>query len=132
MSELTEKIAYLRGLADGMNLDKESNEGKLITEIIDVLGDMGADVDSLFDIVDDIDEAVSNIEDEVFDDEYFEDEDEYDDDLFELECPNCGDTVILDEDALDQDQIVCPYCKEEIELDFDCDGDCSCCDGNCE
>jgi len=55
MSELTEKIAYLRGLADGMNLDKETNEGKLISEIIDVLGDMGADVDIEADGVDEAD-----------------------------------------------------------------------------
>jgi len=130
MSELTEKIAYLRGLADGMNLDKETNEGKLISEIIDVLGDMGADVDSLFDIVDDIDEAVADIEEEVFED-FDDDEDEYDDDLFEIECPNCGDTVILDDEMLEQDQLICPYCKEEIEIEFNCDGDCSGCEGGC-
>ena len=127
MSELTEKIAYLRGLADGMNLDKTTNEGKLISEIIDVLGDMGADVDSLFDIVDDIDEAVAEIEEEIFDEEDFDDEE--DDDLFELECPNCGDTVILDDEMLDQEQIFCPYCKEEIEFEFNCDGDCDGCEG---
>ncbi len=125
MSELTEKIAYLKGLADGMNLDKTTNEGKLIAEIIDVLGDMGADVDSLFDIVDEIDEAVSDIEDEIYDDD---DEDE-DDDLFELICPSCGDTVILDDDDFDQEHIYCPHCNEEIEFEFNCDGDCSDCEG---
>ncbi len=131
MSELTEKIAYLRGLAEGMKIDKESSEGKLICEIIDVLGDMGADVDSLFDIVDDIDEAVSEIEDEVFD-EYddTDDEDEYDDDLFEINCPSCGEPVLLDDETLSKDKIICPNCNEEIEIEFNCDGDCGSC-GDC-
>ncbi len=126
MSELTEKIAYLKGLADGMKLDTSSDEGKLITEIIDILGDMGADVDSLFDIVDEIDEAVVELEDEIFE-EY--DEDEEEDDLFELTCPACGDTVILDDDDFDREHIYCPHCNEEIEFEFNCSGDCGSCEG---
>ena len=38
--EISEKVAYLKGLAEGLNLDTESKEGKLIAAIIDVLDDM--------------------------------------------------------------------------------------------
>ncbi|MDD4689291.1 MAG: hypothetical protein PHE51_06045 [Eubacteriales bacterium] len=139
MSELTEKIAYLRGLAEGMKLDKETNEGKLISEIIDVLGDMGADVDSLFDIADDLEESVADleeaydeIEEELFDE--YEDEDDDEDDIFVINCPSCGVEVALDDDILSGDAIICPNCEEEIEIEFDCDCDeeCSCCDSDCE
>ena len=35
---ITEKVAYLKGLADGLDLDKDpSKEGKLIAKIIDIL-----------------------------------------------------------------------------------------------
>ena len=38
--EISEKVAYLKGLAEGLNLDTDSKEGKLIAAIIDVLDDM--------------------------------------------------------------------------------------------
>ena len=37
---ISEKVAYLKGLAEGLKLDAESNEGKLFAAIIDVLEDM--------------------------------------------------------------------------------------------
>mgnify|MGYP001259252561 CR=1 FL=1 len=37
---ISEKSAYLKGLMEGMNLNTESNEGKMIAAIVDLLGDM--------------------------------------------------------------------------------------------
>ena len=39
--EISEKVAYLKGLAEGLALDTESKEGKLIAAIMDVLDGMG-------------------------------------------------------------------------------------------
>ena len=54
--EITEKVAYLKGLAEGMELDTEKKEGKLLAAIIDVLddialeiADMKADQEELYD-----------------------------------------------------------------------------------
>ena len=51
-------------------------------------------------------------------------------DYFEIQCPNCGEDVMIDFDMIDDDNaIVCPNCHEEIELEFDCncdDDDCDC------
>ena len=45
---ISEKVAYLKGLADGLDLDQEtSKEGKLIAKIIDVLEDVGFAVEDL-------------------------------------------------------------------------------------
>ena len=41
---ISEKVAYLKGLAEGLKLDTESNEGKLFAAIIDVLEDMADEI----------------------------------------------------------------------------------------
>ena len=87
--EISEKVAYLKGLAEGLNLDTESKEGKLIAAIIDVLDDMAekfADVeDELCDVEDGLDavsDDLSDVEETLYfalDDDEDEDEDEDDD-----------------------------------------------------
>ena len=86
MSELTNRAAYLKGLADGMKLDKEKDEAKLLSAIIDFLGDVAEEIQALddeqgfiADVIDDIEEDIDTICDEIFD--------EYDEDW---ECTECG------------------------------------------
>ena len=48
--------------------------------------------------------------------------------FFEIQCPNCNEDVMVDFEGLDDDApIICPNCREEIELEFDCDCDCDDC-----
>ena len=143
MEELLKNVAYLKGLADGLKLEEKSDEGKVLIKIIDCLdemaeaiNDLAADQDDLFDQIDAIDEDLAEVEDIVYDeDEYddYEDDDEDDIDFFEVECPNCHETVYIDEEYFDEDSpMVCPNCNKEIELDFSaCDGDCAGC-SDCE
>jgi len=42
--EITEKVAYLKGLMEGMELDTEKKEGKLLAAIIDVLDDIALEI----------------------------------------------------------------------------------------
>lgn len=134
MEYLSEKVAYLRGLADGFKIDENTNEGKLLKSIIDVLGDFAEAIADLEDSqvelseqVENIDEDLAQVESEVYEDEY---DDEYDDedddtDFYEIECPNCHETVYLDEDMINEDkEITCPNCKEPIEIEFECDCGC--------
>ena len=88
--EITEKVAYLKGLAEGMELDTEKKEGKLLAAIIDVLddialelADMKADQEELYDGLDAVSDDLEDVEDAVFGDE--DDEDEADDEDFEYE-----------------------------------------------
>ena len=93
--EIKEKVARLQGLMEGMKFDTETNEGKLISGIIDVLGDISAeldtlydDVDSLYEYADELDSDLGDVESEVYDLDYDdEDDDEYD------ECYGCENTV---------------------------------------
>ena len=85
---ISEKSAYLKGLMDGMKLDTESNEGKMIAAIVDLLGDVTkkvVDIEdttiAISDELDEIEEDLDAIEDYILDeeDDYDEDEDEDDD-----------------------------------------------------
>ena len=82
---ISEKSAYLKGLMDGLKLDTETNEGKMIAAIVDLLGDMTkkvVDIEdttiAISDELDEIEEDLDAIEDYLLDEEDDEDDD-YDD-----------------------------------------------------
>ena len=106
---ISEKSAYLKGLMDGMKLDTESNEGKMIAAIVDLLGDMTKKVSdieettiAISDELDEIEEDLDAIEDYILDED--EDEDDWDDD---------DDEDWDDEDEDDEDE------DEDEDEDFD-------------
>ncbi len=137
---ISEKSAYLKGLMEGMNLNTESNEGKMIAAIVDLLGDMAkrvTDIEettiAISDELDEIEEDLDAIEDFIMDEDDDEDSDEWDDDedddegfefgdeettIYEAECPSCGEVVDFDEETLEKGSIVCPNCGEKLEFDL--------------
>ena len=81
--DMKEKAAYLKGLAEGLNYDKTTAEGKLLTAIIDLLGEIAEevegtqqDVDYLNEYVDEIDKDLGDVEEVVFGDDDYDDYDE--------------------------------------------------------
>ncbi len=140
---LSEKAAYLKGLMDGLDLNKESAEGKMIAGIVDLLGEMTTSISDLeenaiavSDELDEIEEDLDAIEeflmdeddeeDDDFDDEddyEFDDEDEEEEDdeevIYDVTCPSCGEVLHLDEDTILQESIHCPKCNELLEFEFD-------------
>ena len=93
---ISEKSAYLKGLMDGLKLNTESDEGKMIAAIVDLLGDVTkrvTDIEettiAISDELDEIEEDLDAIEDYILDDEDdydFDDDDELDwDDEDELD-----------------------------------------------
>lgn len=131
MSELTKRAAYLKGLADGMKLDKEKDEAKLLAEIIDFLADVADQVDAIDDEQGFIADALDEMEEEidVIGNEVFGDFDEDEDDEFQIVCQGCGEDIILTTEDLMDGEIICPNCGDTIEFDFGCDGECDGCDG---
>ena len=127
----TEKVAYLKGLMEGMKLDTETNEGKLLSVIADILADMAEDMEDmasdLFDLGEDVDaisDDLSDVEDYLCDDDWDDEEDENDDEeeeplFFEVTCPACEKTITVDEDVLNLGSIQCPNCGELMEFEFD-------------
>ena len=123
--EISEKVAYLKGLAEGLALDTETKEGKLIAAIIDVLDEMSIrfeDIDdNLVDREDGLDavsDDLSEVEEALY--EMDDDDEELDDDAeyFETTCPVCQEEIVFDEDTLDSGEIRCPNCGEKLEFDL--------------
>ena len=123
---ISEKIAYLKGLAEGLNLDTEkSKEGKLISVMIGILEEVGLSIEELEDDVADMGEELdaisddlSDVEEVVFDEK--DDEDDYseDEDFFEVECPACGAEIDIDQDILNAGTVDCPSCGEKFVIDL--------------
>jgi hypothetical protein len=133
--DISKKVSYIKGLADGLELDKESKEGKVIAAILDVLDDMADTITEMAEEMDAISEDLGDVEDIVYDDE--DDDDDCcccddddccdddccccDDDEFEAECPSCGEDVVISDEALDAGYVVCPKCGEKLEFEFEDD-----------
>ena len=143
---ISEKAAYLKGLMEGLNLDTEKAEGKMIAAVVDLLGDITrrvTDIEettiAISDELDEIEEDLDAIEDFIMDedeDDYEdedyewddEDEDDYDEEgfdfgdedttIYEVECA-CGNIIDFDEETLEDGSIVCPNCGETLEFSLD-------------
>ena len=143
---ISEKSAYIKGLMDGLNLDTEKAEGKLIAALVELMGDVTkklSDVEdttiAISDELDEIEEDLDAIEDYILeseDDDYYDDEDDfddYDDDdyedegfdygdedstIYEVKCA-CGNVIAFDEETLEEGSIVCDECGETLEFTFD-------------
>ena len=142
---ISEKSAYLKGLMDGLSLNTESDEGKMISAIVDLLGDMAkriTDIEettiAISDELDEIEEDLDAIEDFIMDDEDeyedeedFEDWDEEDEDLeegfdfgdedsiiYEVVC-KCGNVINFDEEVLETGSIICSKCGETLEFSLE-------------
>jgi hypothetical protein len=146
---VTEKVAYLKGLAEGLGLDKETKEGKLISVIIDTLEDISLELEDLNENALDLGEEIDAISDDLADveevlfgdlgddDDDDDDDDDCDDDCccgdddcdcgcdcgddyaYEVTCPSCSEDIVIDEEDLENGMIVCPKCGEKLEFEFD-------------
>ena len=129
--EITEKVAYLKGLAEGMELDTDKKEGKLLAAIIDVLDDIALELQDIEDEqaelsegLDAVSDDLEDVEDVVFedwdedDDEYEEDELDEDEDCYATTCPTCEETIYFDESVLADGEVICPNCGEKLEFDL--------------
>ena len=140
----SEKVAYLKGLAEGMGIQEDNGQGKLFKVIIDILEDLALDLadtkDSLVDLTDSVEavsEDLSELEDDFYESPCFtcegcadeeddegdeEDEDDEDDEddgepvFYSVVCPSCGFKLTVDEDILDMGTFECPECGEVIDL----------------
>lgn len=128
----TEKVAYIRGLAEGLELDGSKKEVKVLNAIIELLDDLALSMSDLEDTCNDMADQLDAVDedlDSLEEDFYFDGDDEDDEDCFyEVTCPNCHETICLSEDIIEDGQMDCPNCGETLEFDLDeCDEDCCSC-----
>ncbi len=137
MATITEKVAYLKGLVEGMDIDQATKEGKVLTAVLDVLSDLATTLEDLEDYtaelteqVDAIDEDLDLLESDFYED-WDEDEDDYcdgdcascgedcGDEFYDVTCPSCDTTFCVDEDTLLEGGIACPNCGESLEFEIE-------------
>ena len=131
--ELMEKVSYLKGLVDMAEFDPSSKETKVLNAMLEVLDEMAKTVQSLTeanaqmcDVIESIDEDLSQVEEDLYGDEDEDEEDDFDEDddedddgdLYEVTCPSCGEVFDVDEFMLDEGEINCPNCGERLEFDL--------------
>lgn len=132
MSKMGEKVAYLKGLAQGLGVDAQSEQGKLMLAMIDTLeafaqqneeleerlAEISEYVEEIDSDVSDLEEALFSDEEEDLDEDADDDEDDEDDDtdgMIEYECPHCGTVIFFDEDAFDmEEEHLCPNCHRKV------------------
>ena len=144
---LSEKSAYLKGLMEGMKLSTETDEGKMIAAIVELLGDVtrtlsdvqettiaiSDELDEIEDDLDAIEDFIMSMDEDEYEDDDFEDDDEdfdYEDleegfdfgdeetTIYEVTCA-CGEVIAFDEETLEEGSIVCENCGETLEFSFD-------------
>ena len=143
---INEKAAYLKGLMEGLKLDTDKAEGKMIAAMVDLLGDLSKKLTNVEDTaiaisdeLDEIEEDLDAIEDFIMDeddDEDYDDDDDFDDyedddyedegfdfgdedtTIYEVKCA-CGNVITFDEETLEAGSIVCDECGETLEFTFE-------------
>lgn len=127
MKAISEKVAYLQGLAEGLGINEETAEGKMIGKILEVLEDVSdalLELDDaqaeLDDYVSDIDEDLAEVEEELFGEDCDGDCEDFDEeDFLEIECPKCHEIVYFDQNALAGGDLICPVCNQSIFEDVE-------------
>ncbi len=146
MDNIMQKAAYLKGLADGLDLDTDKKEGKLIVALIDLVDEMAGKVSALEDATAEIEDELDEIAEELLEIETTidecdcdcdcEDEDDFDCDCdcyyYSVVCPTCNETIELDESLVGKGGIVCPSCGEELEFELPAEASCDCGCGDCD
>lgn len=133
----SEKVAYLKGLAEGYGTDPATKEGKLLGVVLDILEDLALDQEDLAvdlaelsDGLDAVSDDLEDVEEILFGDvDDDEDIDADDEDMeiadwdgktvyYDIKCPACGETVTFDEHDLAKGSIPCPACGEILEFEL--------------
>ena len=145
---ILERVNYLKGLIDGLDLDKKDDTNRVVLVMAEILEEMAIDMEMLaedlddtMDLAEELDEDLAEGEDYLLEEEDLcdcdcddcdndcdscdcgcgcDDEDfDFDGELYEVTCPSCGDEICVDEDTLELGSIPCPNCGEELEFDMD-------------
>ena len=132
---MMEKAMYLKGLCDGVELDKTTKEGKLIAALLDMVTEMAAEMDDmqdeiceLHDYCEELDEDLGDVEEVLLDldDEDYEDDEDEDDFECDGDCAGCDfdcgfdeddDDFFEDEDEDEFFEVICPACGDVINFD---------------
>ena len=137
--EILEKVAYMKGLAEGIGLDVKSKEGKLLKVMMDILDEVALELQDIRDEQGDLEEGLDAVSEDLADVEGYlfdleddeEEDEEEDEEVYQTTCPNCDEEIFFDETILEDGSVLCPNCGEELEFDLSDLSGCGGCCGGC-
>ncbi len=123
MKDISERISFLQGLSEGLNIRTATPQGKIIAGVLGVLEEIAEEVTFLQNELEDYKDYVESIDDDLFSMEEivlnpngngsFIDEE----DFVELDCSHCGESLYFDSSLVEDDdaiEIICPNCDEVV------------------
>ncbi len=119
LAYLTERVAYLRGLVEGLKGRQDTREGKILLGIIEVLDDITRTIEQMQSAQNEIDKYVESIDQDLADleCEFFGESPE---DMLQIECPNCHDIISIETvEGIENNDIICPNCNGLINKQTD-------------
>jgi phage FluMu protein Com len=116
LRDMSEKVSYLQGLTEGLNISEGSPHGKIISGMLNVMNEMADELSVMQHDFTEIKEYIENIDDDLFElEETVLEEEEF----TQIKCRNCGDKLLIENDILDDDdhiEVICPRCNEVVYI----------------
>ncbi|MBP5426595.1 MAG: hypothetical protein J6Y29_01645 [Clostridiales bacterium] len=145
MSLMSDKVSYVKGLADGLKIDDSTNEGKILLQILNILNDVACALEDDRNAIEELEDQIEGIDEDLGDLEefvYSNNRDDYDscdcdcgcsddDDVkyITVECPHCKEETSFDVDIFGEDTnfVECPNCHQKIDVIYEDENDnCGC------
>ncbi len=116
LRDMSEKVSYLQGLTEGMNIIESSPQGKIISGMLSVMNEMADELNLIQRDFAEMKEYIENIDDDLFELE----ETVLDDEEFrQIKCNSCGEKLLIEKDILDDEdhiEVICPRCNEVVYI----------------
>ncbi|MGF7087872.1 phage FluMu protein Com [Kroppenstedtia sanguinis] len=122
-SRLRRDLAFISGLLEGQGHAEETPEGKVLGRLVHALDDLAQEnekltvrLSELEEYVEAVDEDLNELELIFYDDEELEDEDIG---FWEVKCPHCDESVLVNEDVFDtaeEADLICPRCDTVLRV----------------
>lgn len=118
MDSMKSKVAYLHGMIDGLSVDLNSKEGKVIAAMANILDEFAIRLDEIEDKQEQLEMYIGTLDDDLLDVEEnffgYEDSEDYiaEEDFIEYQCPRCGEMIYIDKTIVENnEEIGCPNCN---------------------
>lgn len=123
MQNIRSRVSYLQGLVSGLDIDNSTKEGRILNEMVQLLGDVSKELEELRANQAELESYLETLDEDLYDleGEFYGTQDDMldidEENMVKVRCPECHDLVYFDADLLDDDDIIeitCPQCETVV------------------
>lgn len=123
MQSIRSRVSYLQGLVSGLAIDSSTKEGRILNEMVQLLGDVSNELEELKANQSELESYLESLDEDLYDleGEIYSSQDAMldvdEENMVEVQCPECHDLVYFDADLLEEDDIIevtCPHCDTVV------------------